>query len=119
MKQVTKLKNCWFQSPCSGWLRQPLGPLGAGQVPRPELPGLLVLGRGHGGGEEEQARHPQRAEGRGGGLRRECRPGGGEEVGEEHLEAGQGLQSDRRRQLRGQSRQDSEGSGAVKYQNVP
>ena len=42
---------------------------------------------------------PQRIQGRGGGLCRECRPGGGEEVCQEHLEACQGLQSSCQRQL--------------------
>ena len=62
---------------------------------------------------------PHMLQGLFGGLCRECQPGGDEEVCQEHLEACQGLQSGRQCQLRGQSREDSEGSGAVKYQNVP
>ena len=45
-----------------------------------------------------------------GGLCRECQPGGDEEVCQEHLGACQAEQSGRRSQLRGQSREDPEGS---------
>ena len=42
-------------------------------------------------------------------------PGNG---GEEHLEECQGLQGSCRRKLRGQPKENSEGSRALKYQNV-
>ena len=86
--------------------------VGPGTLPgapgRPlHLPLVDTLGKGLHKGlvscEEEQAIHPQGADGRGGGLWRNCPPGGGEEVCQEHLEAYQALQSGRRRQLRGQS----------------
>ena len=54
---------------------------------------------------------PQRIQGRGGGLCRECRLGGGEEVCQERLKACQALQSGRRRQLREQSQKILRGLG--------
>ena len=41
--------------------------------------------------EEEQAFHPQLAQGRSGGLSRECQTKGGEKVSQDHLESCQGL----------------------------
>ena len=39
--------------------------------------------------------------------------------GEEHLESWQGLQGICQRKLRGQPKENSEGSRALRYQNVP
>ena len=79
-----------------------------GLLPWHELPWLLVLGVGNGRYEEEQALHLK--------LKVEAfAESVDQEVSQEHLEACQGLQSGRRRQLQGKSQEDYEESRAIKY----
>ena len=97
--------RAWLQEALQGRVISRLTPI-PWPAKSPDLSplGLLVLGGGHGGGQEELTCHPQPAEGCGGGLCREPGPGGGGEVCQEHQEESQGLQRSWRRQLRGQPR---------------
>ena len=81
------------------------------KISRPQLPGLLVLGCGNAGGEEEQAQHLGWAQNDSGELCWEFEPGGGGEVCQAPQAACQGLQARWWRHLWGEPEKDSERPG--------